>query len=190
MENSIYDLLSSLQKSIRRNDEWNALLASYALDAEYGVPHSKSRAGAMWSTLRRICSEDVGLANTDSMYVVERCWRFWGKQMESFGRSRHEPWRLYTTEAVMLLAQSPKSRRVDHAIIAISPRRIAAIVEELQAVKNSTLPAYAEDGIHTTGNKMTLLGFILREDAALSPRADAEIDPYLQKILDAINKAC
>lgn len=158
------------------------------MDAEYNVPFSKSRAGSMWSVLRRISCEDNG--NPNAMYEEERCWRFWTKQMESFGRNWHEPWRLFTTECVVLLCKFPKSRRVDHAIIALSPRRIAAIGDELRTVKNFRLPAYASDGIHTTGNKMTLLGFILREDAALSPRADAEIDPYLQKILDAINKAC
>ena len=67
---------------------------------------------------------------------------------------------------------------MDHAIIAVSPRRIAAIVDELQAVKNFTLPAYAEDGIHTAGNKkMTLLGFILREDAALVTDGPSDREP-------------
>ncbi|MGA3177516.1 MAG: hypothetical protein ABSE19_09225 [Candidatus Acidiferrum sp.] len=189
MDASIWDLLSSLQKSIRRGEEWNALLTAYALDAEYDVSCSKSRAGSMWSVLRRICCEDCN--SPDAMYETERCWRFWTKQMESFGRNHHEPWRLYTTECVMQLCKIPKSRRVDHAIIALSPRRIAAIVDELRTAKNFRLPAYASDGIHTTnGNRLTQIGFILREDLALSPRADGEVDPYLQKILDAVAKAC
>jgi len=103
MDASLWDFLSSLQKSIRRGDEGNALLAAYALDAEYNAPFSKSRAGSMWSVLRRISCEDNG--NPNAMYEVERCWRFWTKQMESFSRNHHEPWRLYTTECVMLLCK-------------------------------------------------------------------------------------
>ena len=111
-QNGIFNLLSALQKAIRRNDEREALLAAWQLDAETGKASRtvKVMLGGMWSTLRRICAEDIGLANPAIMEPIERLWRFWEKQTEA--DSKHEPWRLFTTEAVMLLCQSPKSRRV------------------------------------------------------------------------------
>lgn len=48
------------------------------------------------------------------------------------------------------------------------------------------LPAYANDGIHA-GKKQpgALAAFVVREDAALSPKADID-DPYGREIFDAI----
>jgi replication-associated recombination protein RarA len=185
-QNSMFDLHSALQKAIRRSDEREALLAAWQLDAEAGVVHTKGRAGSMWSILRRVCAEDIGLANQAAPQTVEVLWRFWVKQLESF-RNRHEPWRLFTVEAVMVLCASPKSRRVDHACIVLHPTRIKSIVDELRTVKQPhPLPIYTHDGIHTgVENGRTQADFILNEDAALTPKTDIE-DPYKQLIVSAL----
>jgi protein-tyrosine phosphatase len=188
-QNGMFDLQSALQKAIRRSGEREALLAAWQLDAEASITHTKGRAGGMWSILRRICAEDIGLANTESLEVVETLWRFWQKQLESF-QNHHEPWRLFTVEAVMVLCQSPKSRRVDHACIVLGKNRLESIVQELRQVKQPhPIPEYAHDGIHTgVGNGKTVADFIVTENAALTPKVELD-DPYLREIENRLETA-
>jgi hypothetical protein len=189
-QNGIYDLLSALQKAIRRNNEREALLAAWQLDAKTGhsFKNSKSTGGALWSMLRHSCVEDIGLANPAVAADVYILWKLWEKQTEA--DNKHEPWRLFTTEAVMLLCQSPKSRRVDHACIILSGR-VEQMVNELRTVPQPhPIPAYTHDGLHTgTKNGKTLADFVIGEDAALSPRAEDIDDPYKREINAAIQSA-
>lgn len=186
-QNSMFDLHSALQKAIRRCDEREALLAAWQLDAVAGDKHSHGRAGGLWSILRRICAEDIGLANLAVLEPIERLWRFWEKQLES-SNNKHEPWRLFTVEAVMILCASPKSRCVDHACIVLGAGRLESIVNELQKVPQPhPIPAYAHDGQHTgVQNGKTVADFIFNEDAALSPKAVGIEDEYLEEIVAAL----
>src|ERR1035437_753112 len=62
--NAIFALLSTLQKAIRRNDEKEALSAAWQLDANAGdFKIAKRFGGQLWSAMRKICSEDIGVAN-------------------------------------------------------------------------------------------------------------------------------
>ncbi len=186
--NNTFVLHSALQKAIRRGNEHDALEAVWQLDMEAGVSHTRSRAGGMWSIMRRCCAEDV-----DSVAVlpaIETLWRFWEKQCES-RRNTHEPWRVYTFKAVMLLCAAPKSRRVDNALTVIPPGKLEATVEEFHKTgrKSFPIPAYAHDGIHTgEGDRRTKLEFMVAEDAVLNPRSDTD-DEYFREIARAAEGA-
>lgn len=183
----MFGLQSTLQKAIRRGDEREALLAAWQLDCERGNKNSRGRAGGMWSILRRICAEDVGLACIRVLEPIEALWRFWEKQVESLN-NEHEPWRLFTVEAVLILCRSLKSRLVDHACVAIDKDRLQAIADEVRQVPQPhPIPEYADDGLHTAKkNGKTVFDFIQTEDSALSPKATDVEDPYKQQILDVV----
>jgi hypothetical protein len=180
--NNTYALHSALQKAIRRGKERDALKAAWQLDMVAGDSFSRSRGGSMWSIMRRCCAEDV-----DSLAVlpaIETLWHFWDKQSESRDNT-HEPWRLFTFKAVMILCQAPKSRRVDNALTVIPPGKLKATVAEFRKMgqKSFPIPAYAHDGIHTgEGKRSTKLEFMVGEDAALEPRSASD-DEFFREII-------
>jgi replication-associated recombination protein RarA len=98
-----YEVLSAMQKTIRRGLEEDALFWGTELYLSDYADHA-------WSRLLVISSEDVGLASTAGIYVkvLNDMYRRNKKSGEA---------RLYFTHAILLLARSPKSRIVDHATI-------------------------------------------------------------------------
>jgi hypothetical protein len=181
---NMYVLHSILQKANRRDFEHDALEAAWELDMVAGDRQTKSRAGGMWSILRRCCSEDVSLANSGLVLEIEGLWRFWEKQTES-ANNRHEPWRLFTWDAVLRICRSPKCRIVDHIAQVIPHGKLAKIVKEFRETKKSrmVIPAYGRDGIHDGGMRGGILAdFLINEDAALTPKADGIDDPYKREI--------
>lgn len=190
MDCSVYTLFSLLQKSCRRGLESNALDAAFQLDAEYAKPWTRSRGGAMWSILRRITAEDISLANPAAAEFVEVQWRFWEKQIQSYMQAKGEPWRIFTTAAVLCLSRSPKSRITDHAIILVNEQRMREIIAEWRAnPRPLEIPDFVYDGRHCgPKNDKTVAEFIFTEAAALEPKADGLDDPYLRSIFNAINQ--
>jgi|HubBroStandDraft_2_1064218.scaffolds.fasta_scaffold02473_2 replication-associated recombination protein RarA len=112
-----YEVYSALQKSIRRSDEEEALYWAAELDlSDYG--------SHLWSRLRIIASEDVGLADpmaTVQVHVLHENWK------DAKGK-KGDPERLFIVHAVVLLARAKKQRLVDHATCVAyndrQPRRI------------------------------------------------------------------
>lgn len=104
------EVASALQKAIRRGREREALYWASQLDkAGFGL--------YVWRRLRIIASEDVGLADNDTVLLVNTLYENW---LEARGRVSSEVmktrWpRLFVTHAVLLLARAHKSRIVDHA---------------------------------------------------------------------------
>ena len=99
----LYEVMSAMQKTIRRGLEEDALFWGTELYLGDYADHA-------WSRLLVISSEDVGLASTAGMYikVLNDMYRRNKKSGEA---------RLYFTHAILLLARAPKSRIVDHATI-------------------------------------------------------------------------
>ena len=183
--NSIYALHSKLQKAIRRGNERDALEAAWELDTRAGVSHSRSTGGSMWSIIRRSCAEDCDELNV--FVAIETLWHFWEKQVESRD-NRHEPWRLFTFKAVLLLIDAKKHRIVDNALQEIPPGKLEKIAREFQeaGVDSYKIPGYAKDGIHTDGPPKTKAEFIVEEDAACNPRSVRTEDPYMATIREAL----
>ncbi len=97
------ELISALQKSIRRGLVENAILVAYEMFAS--GPEFEDQ---VWRRLEIISVEDVGLGRADAPVIV--------RTLEEFRRAapRESPDRLiYLVHAVRLLALSPKDRTSD-----------------------------------------------------------------------------
>ena len=124
-----YELLSALQKDIRRGKEYKALF--WAAELETFNPT------ALWNRLRIIASEDVGIASPLVPVIVDTLCR----QYLEFKKNRNDAWRLFLANAVLLLASCTKSRMVDDLV--------NVVYTEIQHEdKRPEIPDYALD-MHT-----------------------------------------
>lgn len=106
---SLFEVVSALQKAVRRGDVDDALYWAVDMDlsgySEY-----------CWRRLQIMASEDIGLANPVAPAIVHALRETY---LDHVGRSpKHAPERLMLINAVVYLATSPKSRMVDNALIA------------------------------------------------------------------------
>jgi replication-associated recombination protein RarA len=124
-----YELLSALQKDIRRGREYEALFWAAELET--------FNATALWNRLRIIASEDVGIASPFVPVIVDTLHR----QYLEFKKNRNDAWRLFLANAVLLLARCTKSRMVDDLVNVV-------YTEILQDDKRPEIPNYALD-MHT-----------------------------------------
>jgi hypothetical protein len=192
-QHSVFELLSTLQKAIRRGDEREALLAAWQLDANPGdFKVAKKFGGQLWSAMRKICAEDTAFTNIGLTREIRSLQANWIKATRT--NNEHEPWRLFTVRAVLLLCRSPKSRLVDHACFVISGR-LEQLCDELRKVPQPhPIQAYAHDGLHTgvgagKNKAPALADFIRNEDAVLTPKAEGIDDPYKEEIAGALREA-
>jgi replication-associated recombination protein RarA len=101
----IYELLSALQKDIRRCNEYPAL--HWAIELEtFNVK-------MLWNRLRVIASEDIGLANPNATLLIDVL----EKQYYTSVERKNDSCRLFLVHAILYLARSPKSRIVDDLLI-------------------------------------------------------------------------
>ncbi len=100
----LYEVLSALQKSIRRGLEEDALFWGTELYLSDYADHA-------WNRLLVISSEDVGLAAPQASISVKNFHDSYSRNKKS-GESR-----LHFDHAVSALVRAPKSRIVDHACI-------------------------------------------------------------------------
>lgn len=103
------EVISSLQKCIRRGNEQEALFWAVELyESGYGE--------WCWKRLRIISSEDVGLASPG---ISSEIWALYCMFKESAKNKedKAEPQRLFLTHAVFLLCRAKKSRVIDWALL-------------------------------------------------------------------------
>jgi replication-associated recombination protein RarA len=73
----------------------------------------------VWKRLRIIASEDVGLASTETVVAVRALYENWLEMRKAVKEPRQQGFvRIFLVNAVCLLARAPKSRTLDHALIA------------------------------------------------------------------------
>lgn len=97
---NLFDLLSALQKDIRRGNERDAVF--WAIELETFPP------AVLWNRLEVIASEDIGPANpalSVLIYVLKRSY-------VDAAKRKHPSYRLYRTNAVLHLCRSLHSRVV------------------------------------------------------------------------------
>jgi replication-associated recombination protein RarA len=105
-----YEVLSALQKAIRRGQEKAALYWATELTlSEYG--------NHLWKRLRIIASEDIGIADSNVAVQVRALYDNW----KDFGQDTSGE--LFTVQAVLILVRAPKSRIVDHAVCLFHNKR-------------------------------------------------------------------
>jgi replication-associated recombination protein RarA len=131
----IYELLSALQKDIRRGNEYQALFWAVELEGF----NSKM----LWYRLQVIASEDIGMANPFAPLlndVLER-------KYDDARKQNTDSYRLFLTHAVLFLVRSSKSRIVDDLL--------NVVYGEIQHEdKKLPIPDYALDMHTLRGKKM------------------------------------
>jgi replication-associated recombination protein RarA len=168
---SPYDLVSALQKDIRRGNEYEALFWAVKLES---LGEKKVR--ETWNRLKVIASEDVGPANPIMPLVIETL----EKQYYDAKKRQSDAYRLFLTNAIVILARSEKSRIVDDLLNLVYG-------EILHEDKKLPLPDYTFCG-HTSRGKRLGRGveYFFTEATKLSNEAFE--NPYKDKAKQIIEK--
>jgi replication-associated recombination protein RarA len=146
----LYELLSALQKDIRRCNEYPAL--HWAIELE------SLNATTLWNRLRIIASEDIGIVNPTATLLIDVL----EKQYFDAVRKRSDSSRLFLVHAVLYLARSEKSRIVDDLLIT-AYGNIKYNGEKLE------IPDYALDKKTLRGKKMGRdMKFFIEESTIVS----------------------
>jgi len=130
-----HELLSALQKDIRRGNEYQAMF--WAVELESFNPT------ALWNRLKAIACEDIGLAESLAPLIIDVLKK---EYYDARGRE-DDSYRLFLVHAVLFLARSPKSRIVDDLLIVV----YGQIQHE---DKKLAIPDYALDMHTSRGRKM------------------------------------
>jgi len=131
----IYELLSALQKDIRRGNEYQALFWAAELESF----NSKM----LWNRLQVIASEDIGVASPFAPLLIDVLER----KYDDARKRNNDSYRLFLTHAVLFLARSRKSRIVDDLL--------NVVYGEIQHEdKKLSIPDYALDMHTLKGKKM------------------------------------
>lgn len=134
---NLFEVASALQKSIRRNEEDQALYWAVEL-------YTSGYDNYLWKRLRIICSEDVGLAEPNMPANIQALWAMYQEQRK-MKDEKHAPERLFLIQAVLMLCRAQKSRLVDWVLIATFGEH-----ED----RNLPLPDYAYDKHNQKGRTM------------------------------------
>jgi len=103
----MYEVISTLQKEIRRGCEENAMYWGVEL-------YISGFANWAWKRLEVMAMEDVGMANPMAIVQVRTLHQIWREMIEKKDRKKQE--RLAYVQAILLLVHSKKSRCVDWAL--------------------------------------------------------------------------
>lgn len=129
----LHELLSALQKCVRRGLEFEYEATHFAVELEEFNPT------ALWNRLKIIASEDVGAANSIMPILIENLHKSY---LESKQKLNDDSYRLYLVNAVVCLCRSPKSRITDDLLVRV-------YLERQHGYKLPNIPDFALDGIHT-----------------------------------------
>ena len=165
---NMFELLSALQKDIRRGNEYEAMFWAVELDSLSPT--------TLWNRLRVIASEDIGIANPPAPLIIDVL----EKEYTDAKRRRNDSYRLFLTNAVLFLTRSRKSRIVDDLL--------NVVYGEIQHEdKKLPIPDYALD-MHTLRGKKMGRGFeyFFSEGSRLSN--EALENPYTDKAKEMLIK--
>lgn len=134
-----YEVISALQKSIRRGLEPDALFWATELYLSNYAVHA-------WSRFRIIASEDIGPAANSVCLIIDTLHRTWQERTKD-KKNPCDDAKLYFIHAVLVLVRSPKSRTVDDCLhVSFNDRT------------HRDIPDYALDR-HTTRGKLKGRGY-------------------------------
>ncbi|MHC1784195.1 MAG: AAA family ATPase [Anaerolineaceae bacterium] len=159
------EIISALQKEIRRNNAENAALVAYEM-----FTTSPELEAVLWRRLLVISVEDVGFGNPQAAVVVNALYQM-SRQMEKLQERG-----LFAIHAVRYLSSSTKDRSSDEMF-----SWIRHSVEEGGLLP--TIPDYALD-MHTARGSKSGRGrkYFLEEAANVSPELENRQDEYLKRL--------
>jgi replication-associated recombination protein RarA len=166
------EVTSAMQKAIRRGD--GRLAGYWAIE----LFESNFR-DYVWRRLFTISAEDCWGILTQEVESLYRSWAVIHKAKPGKGR-------VFVAKAVLLLAQSKKSRDADHLTTLLYDAKALPDTEIEQALDEAranpeAIPDYAQDCHTAKGKRMgkTKAAFFQDEQAALSPRQPGLFDNLL-----------
>ncbi len=128
------EVISALQKEIRRGKEYEAVYWAVELES--------FNAKALWNRLRVIASEDVGVAEPHATLIVSALESaYWYAKEKKKDESK-----LFFVNAVLILARAPKCRVADDLTI--------ALYGNMERGERLEMPDYAVDKHTFRGRKM------------------------------------
>jgi replication-associated recombination protein RarA len=156
----MFEVVSALQKEIRRGNEENAL--HWALELEQLNP------SLLWNRLKIIASEDIGIAHSFTSILIET---LHNQYLQSKGKGESG---LFLAHAILALCRAPKSRIVDEFL--------EVVREEKNLGKKLEIPDYALDK-HTARGKAKDRGMkhFLEEGAKLVNELEKIENPYKER---------
>jgi replication-associated recombination protein RarA len=160
------ELISALQKEIRRGNTENAALLAYEM-----LVTSPELEDYLWGRLQVISVEDVGYGNLQAPVLIETLF-----QMHSrIARPRHDRY-LFAIHAVRVLCQSEKERGSDEML-----NWISRVVEH--DGKRPEIPDYALD-MHTRRGQEMGRDFMhfLTEASRVLPEMSGRDTTYLERL--------
>jgi replication-associated recombination protein RarA len=149
------EVISAIQKEVRRSNERNALYWSMELEQEF---HHH-----LWSRLSIICAEDIGIASMETSLFVAHC----KEEYSRLRKIKNTGATMFLVNAVTAMCRAPKSRLSDDLNHVVHRRSIEDWME---------IPDYALDK-HTARGKRLGRGF----DHWITEGAKLEDSPYLNK---------
>lgn len=99
-----YEVVSALQKSIRRGQEYEAFWWAHELAINHTTP-------LLWNRLEIIACEDIGMGNPQAIVIVHACRDVWERINDKREVARWE-WSLLA-QPIIVMCRSPKSRSAD-----------------------------------------------------------------------------
>lgn len=167
-----FEVISTIQKAIRRGDEPNALFFSVEV-----VMSGKDE--ALWRRLKVITSEDVGLATLSAPAIIESLHSAY-KEAKKLKKPSY-PERLMITHAVLFLCRAKKSRLVDWVTCAIFPGHPKELLP---------IPDYAFDMHTSKGRKLgrDIHHFAEKASYLSNHKKQPLEDEYKQKTIENLSK--
>lgn len=163
------ELLSALQKCIRRGMEYEAVHFAAELE-EFSSP-------PLWSRLKTIASEDVGPANPLMPVLIETLAKRYYELRKDLTDTSH---RLFLVNAVVCLCRSPKSRVSDDLLNLVYAER------EFEH-KKLPIPDFAID-MHTARGKAMGRGIETFFAEGNKIQNEAFPNPYTEKVKELLKK--
>lgn len=165
------EIISALQKSIRRAMTENALLLGWEMYLT-----SAEMEEMLWSRLAVIAVEDVGMGNPTAPLLVDTLYR----THQRYPRPSHDRF-LFAAHAVRVLADSPKDRTTDD-MVNWAKHAVA------QGERMPEVPDFALDMHTRRGPEMGRdYRHFIEEASRTSPASPTANPKYRQWIIDALN---
>jgi replication-associated recombination protein RarA len=164
------EVISALQKSMRRGMTENALLLGWEMYVT-----SPEMEDMLWSRLGVISIEDIGFGNLDAPVLVETLFQM----HQRYARPTHDRF-LFAAHAIRVMASGPKDRTTDDMVN--WAKHSIAFGERLPEIPDFALDMHTRRGAEMGRDYR----WFMEEASKVSPEIPNKEQKYRQWILDAL----